>query len=173
MITAPAAVAKPTSQSLTKTLLRVAGFAALATVSLFAATRHDLLPETTGFRSCPVEKFNLGNLGLCRAEWASCHVWDCCESAGDGKPMWCNPQSGGAVAGVGKARCVVCENGIETGNGDGSGEVCDVTQKNAYGKDGVDEVAAEAAKVAMNLEAGRVKGSIQAPPPARGNIPVD
>eukprot|EP00967_Tisochrysis_lutea_P092604 scaffold133630_cov39-Tisochrysis_lutea.AAC.2 len=45
-------------------------------------------------------------------------------------------------------------------SGEGSGEACDVSQKNAYGKDGVDEVAAEAAQVAANLEASRVKGSM-------------
>jgi hypothetical protein len=39
-----------------------------------------------------------------------------------------------------------------------------VTQKNAYGKDGVDEVAQEAAQVAANMEAQRIKGSIKSDP---------
>lgn len=48
--------------------------------------------------------------------------------------------------------------------GDGSGEPCDVMQKNAYGKDGVDEVAQEAAQVAANMEAQRIKGSLKSDP---------
>lgn len=157
MITAPPP-AVPSRPRAALPLLALVGVGVVCGVALHGAARASLLVSSTGF--APQEKWNLGNLGLCRAEWASCHVWDCCETAGDGKPMWCNPQSGGTVAGVGKARCVVCENGIETGHGEGSGEACDVSQKNAYGKDGVDEVAAEAAQVAANLEASRVKGSM-------------
>jgi hypothetical protein len=97
-------------------LFGLVGLAALATVGFRSAARSNMMAET-GFAAVPAEKFNLGNLGLCRAEWASCHLWDCCETSGDGKPLWCNPHSGGTVAGVGKARCVVCENGIETGHG--------------------------------------------------------
>jgi hypothetical protein len=39
-----------------------------------------------------------------------------------------------------------------------------VTQKNANGKDGVDEVAQEAAQVAANMEAQRIKGSMKRDP---------
>lgn len=117
MIT-PEVESKATKRRPLVVLFGLVGLAALATVGLRSAARSNVIAET-GFAAVPEEKFNLGNLGLCRAEWASCHVWDCCDTSGDGKPMWCNPHSGGTVAGVGKARCVVCENGIETGHGEG------------------------------------------------------
>jgi hypothetical protein len=112
--------------------------------------------------SSPEEKWNLGDLGLCRAEGASCHVWDCCGVNGELKPMWCNPFASGQIGSIGKARCVVCEEGVETGSKEFPGTLvaCDATQLNALGKDGGDKVALQAAQIAANLEADRIKSSM-------------
>jgi len=99
---------------------------------------------------------------LCRAEGASCHVWDCCGVNGELKPMWCNPFASGQIGSIGKARCVVCEEGVETGSKEFPGTLvaCDATQLNALGKDGGDKVALQAAQIAANLEADRIKSSM-------------
>merc|ERR1719375_976359 len=144
MITHAPAGTEPRPTSLKSRLVALLPLAFLLSATLAGAlVVHQAAKLFAG--SSPEEKWNLGDLGLCRAEGASCHVWDCCGVNGELKPMWCNPFASGQIGSIGKARCVVCEEGVETGSKKFPGTLvaCDATQLNALGKDGGDKVASK------------------------------
>ena len=103
MITPAPAGTEPRPTSLKSRLVALLPLAFLLSAALAGAglVVHQAAKLFAG--SSPEEKWNLGDLGLCRAEGASCHVWDCCGVNGELKPMWCNPFASGQIGSIGKA----------------------------------------------------------------------